>query len=124
MPMSPTDREARARAAVEILGRQLRDHVRLHVDCARSHHLARVVETHEGLVYVSAVGPHAHGSRDRVDVGHHGDRRPHEWYDLLEAHELMADDALPAWCDCGSRTLSRAAIREWVAAGERRVIVS
>jgi hypothetical protein len=43
--------------------------------------------------------------------------------DLLEAPRDAADDTLPAWCDCGHRTLSRADILTWVADRERRVIV-
>lgn len=123
IPMSHTDRETRARAAVELLGHAGRDHVRLHVDCSHSHHLARVLDTQQGLVFASVVRPRSHGSRDRVDVGHHADRSPHPWYDLLDVPAALADDGLPAWCDCGPRSLSRSALREWIALGERRVVV-
>lgn len=123
IPMSPTQRGAHARSAVEQLGGAARDQVRLQVHCAQSHHLARVIDTPEGLVYAATVHGHGHGSRDRVDVGHHGDRRPHPWYDLLDVSGMSADDGLPAWCDCGSRSLSRAAVLGWVRAGERRVVV-
>ena len=43
---------------------------------------------------------------------------------LLDAGgDPLADDSVPAWCDCGRRTLSRSAMLEWIAAGERRVVV-
>ena len=44
--------------------------------------------------------------------------------DLLEAGgDPLTDDTVPAWCDCGPRTLSRVAMLEWIAAGEHRVVV-
>jgi hypothetical protein len=30
---------------------------------------------------------------------------------------------MPAWCDCGQRTLSRAEVLKWIAAGEHRVVI-
>jgi hypothetical protein len=99
------------------------DAVRLQVQCAHGHHVATVYDTDSGLVYASPVRAVSHGSRDLPDEPK-GDHEPHRWFDwLVEAPGAMADDALPAWCDCGPRTLSRAAVRTWVRSGERRVIV-
>jgi hypothetical protein len=81
------------------------------VQCPNSHHVAAVYETEEGLVYYSIEGPHAHGSKDRIDTAHHGGSRGSEYVDLLVGDPLD-DDALPAWCDCGPWTLSRANLVE------------
>lgn len=78
----------------------------INVQCSRSHHVAAVFETPQGLVYRSVEGPHAHGSRDRQDVAHHGSHHGTEYVDLLVGDPH--DDALPAWCECGPRTVSRA----------------
>lgn len=100
-----------------------RDAIRLQVQCARSHHVATVYDTPAGWVFVAPVRGHAHGSRDRVDEPH-GSHPIDTWIDLIApADELHVDDSLPAWCDCGPRTLSRAELLSWISAGERRVIV-
>ena len=57
-------------------------------------------------MYHAIEGPHAHGSKDRVDTAHHGGTRGADFVDLLAAGP-MSDDGLPAWCDCGPWTLSR-----------------
>ena len=103
------ERRTTARAALEALGSH-RSHGRLlNVQCAHSHHLAEVYDTPSGLVYRALSGPHAHGSKDRIDVAHHAAHRGTEYVDLLVPD---TDDGLPAWCDCGTHTLSRAALIE------------
>lgn len=100
-----------------------RDAVRLQVQCARSHHVATVYDTGAGLVYAAPVRDVSHGSRDLPDEPK-GDQHAHRWYDwVADAPGAAADDALPAWCDCGPRTLSRRALRHWLDAGEHRVVV-
>jgi hypothetical protein len=103
------ERHAKAREALESLGIHRSDHRQLSVQCSRSHHLAAVYRTESGLVYLAISGPHAHGSKDRIDTAHHGARRGTEYVDLLVADP---DDGLPAWCDCGTHTLSRSALIE------------
>ncbi len=115
------DRVAEARRAYAELPHGGHDDAVLHVQCANSHHVAIVYATPAGLVYRAQVHPRSHGSRDRVDEPHGA--TPPEWLiDFVEAGP-DADDALPAWCDCGARTLSRAALASWVAAHEGRVVV-
>ncbi|MFZ0322564.1 MAG: hypothetical protein WAN48_00350 [Actinomycetes bacterium] len=97
------------------------DAVRLQVHCARSHHVASVYDTTIGLVYAAPVRGRSHGERDLPDKPH-GDQHPHRWFDLLVGAPA-GDDSLPAWCDCGPRTLSRAAVLTWVDDGEHRVVV-
>jgi hypothetical protein len=114
-------REA-ARAALESLGAHRADARRLSVRCSRSHHVASVYVTPAGLVYTSLVGPHAHGSRDRVDEPHHAASHGSEVVEPLEGNPL-ADDALPASCECGPRVLSRADLLRALAQGRRRLDV-
>ncbi len=97
------------------------DQVLLQVQCARSHHVAEVYDTAAGPVYAARVRSRSHGSRDRVDEPH-GDGRVDRWFDLVTVNDVHDDD-LPAWCDCGHRTLSRAALTEWLGAHETRVII-
>ncbi len=121
-PLPLGDREKVAREALAALGVSRSEAVTLHVNCSRSHHLALVVETAEGPVYRSTVHGRSHGHADRVDTPH----EPHEereYIDLLLPAGGLADDALPAWCSCGQRSLSRAALASWRSAGERRVVV-
>lgn len=113
-------RGMRAADAIARLPHGGRESVRLQVHCANSHHLAKVFDTEDGLAYQSTVHPHAHGDRDRPDDLHRAEE-PRHWSDLLDGDP--ADDALPAWCDCGHRLLSRAAVQRWIADGERRVVV-
>jgi hypothetical protein len=82
--------------------------------------VAAVYSTPDGLVYESRTGPHSHGSKDFIDTGRSGSRGGVEHVDLLAAGPA-GDDALPAWCDCGPRTLSRAELLAHVRAGERSV---
>ena len=120
MSQARTDSETRrqaARAALDVLGSHRGDRQRLGVQCPRSHHVAFVYDTEAGPVFWARTGPHAHGSKDFVDTGHHGAERA-EYVDLLEAAR-GADDTLPAWCDCGPQTLSRSALLGTVHAGER-----
>lgn len=90
------------------------------VQCRRSHHLAAVFETDVGPVVLTHPGPHAHGSKDFVDTGHHGARQA-DRLDLLEAEGV--GDGIPAWCACGPVQLSRAELLAGLDAGERRLIV-
>ncbi|MBF4766188.1 hypothetical protein ISU10_00220 [Nocardioides agariphilus] len=84
--------------------------------------MAAVYLTPEGLVYESRIGPHSHGSKDFVDTGRKGSRGGVEYVDLLQA-DRATDDALPAWCDCGPRTVSRAELLESVRLGVSSVRV-
>jgi len=97
--------------------------VRLRIQCARSHHVAAVYATDVGLVYVAPVRARSHGAHDLPDEPH-GNQDPHRWFDLLAAGEgPTVDDALPAWCNCGHRTLSRTTVLEWLDSGEHRVVI-
>lgn len=107
MSSAPTTSSRRQRAAAEALAALAGprgDHQVLSVQCRRSHHLAAVYDTAAGPVYVAVTGPHAHGSRDRVDTAHHGGKRGSEHVDLLRPAG-SGPESLPAWCDCGPRTL-------------------
>lgn len=116
-------RQQAARDAWAVLPHGGRDAIRLQVQCARSHHVATVYDTPAGWVFVAPVRGHAHGSRDRVDEPH-GSHQVDTWIDLIApTDDLVVDDSVPAWCDCGPRTLSRDAMLAWIAAGERRVVV-
>jgi len=116
---TPTGRRSSAAAALAELGAHRSDHQRLSVQCPHSHHVAFVYETGAGLVYAARTGPHSHGSKDRIDTDH-GARGGREHAELLVANP-MADDALPAWCDCGPRSLSRAALLAEIEAGHRKL---
>jgi hypothetical protein len=114
-----TDRRRRAAArALEALGPRRGDEQRLSIQCPNGHHVGAVYETEVGPVFRALTGPHAHGSKDFVDTPHHGGSRGTEYVDLLEPAS-STDDQLPAWCDCGSWTLSRAEVRREVRAGHR-----
>ncbi len=120
MSQGRTDAETRrqaARAALEVLGAHRAERQRLSVQCPRSHHVAFVYDTDAGLVFWTRTGPHAHGSKDFVDTGHHGTPRA-EIVDLLESGPGTGD-TLPAWCDCGTHSLSRAELLGRVHAGDR-----
>ena len=120
-----TSSEARRKLAADALaalGTQRSEHQRLSVQCAHSHHLAALYETDAGLVYHAVEGPHAHGSKDRIDTAHHGGPRGTEYVDLLIG-DPMSDDGLPAWCDCGPHTLSRSDLRREAESGQRTVHV-
>jgi hypothetical protein len=120
---SREDRSRVAEAAWSGLPHGGHDAVRLRVQCGHGHHVAAVYATESGFVYVAPVRAHSHGSSDLPDEPH-GDQEPHRWFDLLSDGEgTTADDALPAWCDCGHRTLSRAAVLLWLDSGEHRVVI-
>lgn len=112
-------RRTATRALAELDGSRS-DHRLVSLQCPHGHHVAAVVETPAGAVYVTRIGPHGHGSRDFVDTGHHGAPGGDEYADLL-APSPEADDALPAWCDCGPRTLLRAEVAGYVASRQRTV---
>lgn len=117
---SITSADHRRRLATEALaslGRARPDHQRLSVQCPHGHHVAAIFETQVGLVVRTLTGPHSHGSKDRVDTPHHGAAHGQEYVDLLDPRSTV-DDALPAWCDCGPRTLSRAELRRQVRPGQ------
>jgi len=114
-------RRDEAEAAWAALPHGGHDRVILQVQCARSHHVAAVYETASGAVYSARIRSRSHGSRDRVGEPH-GDHEITRWFDLVTVDDA-GDDELPAWCDCGHRTLSRAAVKEWLASHETRVIV-
>jgi len=116
-----TQRSEAARSAWYGLPEGGHDAATLHVQCTRSHHLAVVFDTPDGLVYRSTLRPRSHGSKDRLDELH-GNAEPGRYFDFLEPGPGV-DDALPAWCDCGPRTLSRASVASWAAAHEHRVVV-
>jgi hypothetical protein len=116
------DRRDRAARALAELGSHRSDHQRLGVQCRHAHHLAAVYETAAGLVYESRTGPHGHGSKDFIDTGRSGSRGGQQHVDLLEAGPGV-DDGLPAWCDCGPRTLSREHLLADARAGRRSVRV-
>ena len=117
------DRSRAAERAWSALPHGGHDAIQLRIQCAHSHHVATVYATGSGLVYSAPVRARSHGSADLPDEPR-GDQHPHRWFDLLAAGEgPSVDDALPAWCDCGARTLSRKALLEWLADGEHRVVV-
>jgi hypothetical protein len=119
MSTATTDRRRREAArAFEALGPYRGDARRLSIQCPHGHHVGAVYETEVGLVLHAVTGPHAHGSKDFVDTAHHGGSHGTEYVDLLQAAS-STDDRLPAWCDCGSWTLSRAEVARQVRAGRR-----
>ncbi|WP_245401914.1 hypothetical protein [Nocardia albiluteola] len=90
------------------------EHVLVHVRCGRGHHIAMVFDTPAGPVFQSAPGPHAHGARDFVDTAHGAHRHGSRYVDLLAGDDTV-DDALPASCECGPYTLSRARLQQAIA---------
>ena len=106
MRQTVDERRLAAQAAWEELPHGGHDHVLLQVHCARSHHVAAIFDTPQGPVYAAHVRARSHGSRDRVDEPH-GDQEISRWFDFLEVDDA-GEDELPAWCDCGHRSLSRA----------------
>jgi hypothetical protein len=121
---SAADRRAAAKAAITALDGPLSEHRRLDVRCRRSHHVAAVYEADGVLVYSATVGTHGHGSRDRVDTGHGASSRGRGHTDLLDTSgDPLCDDGIPASCECGPRTLSRAALLASLGQDVRHVIV-
>jgi hypothetical protein len=115
-------RHDRATRALTELGGERAEHEVLSVQCAHSHHVAAVYRTPVGPVFRSMTGPHAHGRMDRPDVAHHGHEHGTEYVEMLDSDQ--ADDMLPAWCDCGTWSLSRADLLAEVRAGTRTTHVS
>jgi hypothetical protein len=107
------ERRALASEALDRLGEHRSEHELLVIQCARSHHLAEVVSTDAGPVFVSRTGPHSHGRKDLPDLGRHGAPTGLEFVDLVL--DPLSGDDLPVWCTCGPRQLSR----EWVVDGLR-----
>jgi hypothetical protein len=121
---SATERRSAAHAAITALGAPLSAHRRLDVRCRHNHHVAAVYEADGELVYSATVGPRGHGSRDRLDAGHGGASCGRGHADLLDTGgDLLADDGMPASCECGPRLLSRADLLAALRGGERHVIV-
>jgi hypothetical protein len=121
---SATERRSAAHAAITALDGPLSAHRRLDVRCRHNHHVAAVYHADGALVYSATVGPHGHGSRDRVDSGHGSSSCGRGHADMLDTGEdLLADDNMPASCECGPRVLSRAALLASVEEGVRHVIV-
>jgi hypothetical protein len=119
--LSATARRRRqATDALAALGNARSEHQLVSLQCQHAHHVAAVVDTPAGAVYVTRIGQHGHGSRDFVDTGHHGARGGGEYADLLAAGP-GADEHLPAWCDCGPRTLFRGDVIDFVASRQRTV---
>lgn len=109
------ERRTLAEKALGRLGGERSARELLVVQCAHSHHLAEVVDTDFGPVYVTRIGPHGHGRLDLPDLGRHGSRAGEEYADLL--HDPLGGDDLPAWCDCGPRQLSRRWLAERLSTG-------
>ena len=121
---SAAERRAAAHAAITALDGPLSVHRKLDVRCRRSHHVAAVYDVDGALVYSATVGPHGHGSRDRVDTGHAATSRGRGHTDMLDtAGDQLSDDGMPASCECGPRVLSRADLLASVGRGERHMIV-
>ena len=117
-------RERTAREAFEHLGPRASDLMRLQVTCARNHHLAACYDTDAGTIFRAVTHARSHGKRDLYDSGHHGSSQGKEWFDILSPGVGPAvDDALPAGCECGPYTLSRARLIQFIADGEHHVVV-
>lgn len=84
--------------------------------------MATVYLTALGPTYLAHIGPHAHGDMDFPDTGHRLERPGRDFVDTLQA--AWSDDDLPAWCDCGNRTLSRMRLVADIDAGRRKVLVN
>ncbi len=124
MTMRPTltvTRQRKAQQALDDLGPARAGSERMSVQCPRAHHIAAVYDTEIGPVILTHPGPHAHGSKDFVDTGHHAARRA-DRLDLLQAGTGVGD-GIPAWCDCGPVELSRTHLLGRLRAGDRTVIV-
>lgn len=132
MPHSPRShlpRRAAAQTALDGLEPSPGAHAILAVQCARAHHVAVVYASPDGLIYSAPqLRRHAHGDRDRFD-GHHREPKhshagPRPWVDfLVPGADPTVDDELPAGCECGQRTLSRAALTQAIREGERRLVI-
>lgn len=110
--------EMRAREAWAGLPHGGREALLMQVQCPHGHHLAKVYDTTMGLVVATRLRARSHGHRDLPDRPHAPASMP-EFFDLLDE----GDGEIPAWCDCGHRTMARRELQAWLASGERRVIV-
>ncbi|MBF6181447.1 hypothetical protein [Nocardia otitidiscaviarum] len=117
--LSAAQRRQRAADALDAITQRERQ-LLLQVRCGRAHHVAAVFDTPLGPVYESSTGPHAHGSRDFVDTAHGAHHHGIRYADLLNGDEL-ADDALPASCECGPHALSRTRLQQVIAAGDHTI---
>ena len=116
------ERELQARQKWEALPHGGRDSLIMQVQCADGHHLAKVFHANGERLVMTTLRPRSHGSRDIPDKPHTPGGVRH-MVDMLDVDDA-ADDGIPAWCDCGARTLSRAGLRNWLAEGERRVVLN
>jgi len=114
-------RQRQAQQALDDLGPARAESERISVQCPRAHHIAAVYDTESGPVILTNPGPHAHGSKDYVDTGHHAAHHA-DRLDLLRAGRGVGD-GIPAWCDCGPVELSRTHLLGRLRAGDRTVIV-
>ena len=112
-------RQSQARHELATLPHGGRNEVLLRVQCSRSHHVARVLHTAEGLVVETHPRSYGHGDRDRYDGTHHASPRM-GWTDFLDA----SDDPIPAGCECGPVTLDRAELRRLIGRGTLRWVMS
>ncbi len=121
---SPAARRSTAAAALAAFAGHLSAHRRLDVRCRRSHHVAAVYNLGGDLVYRAVAGSRGHGHNDRVNEGHGGDPRGRPYADLLDTGvDPLADDELPASCECGPRMLSRSALLTAIAGQQRLLLV-
>lgn len=137
MTRTPTVHSLRERSALEAyraLGPSPSDHSVLAVHCAAGHHVGGIYRTPRGLLYVGVPWAHGHGDRDRHDAAHHGGHRDTPWVDWLDAdidldqdlqgvQGVAVEDTIPAGCECGRRTLSRARLAQAVQDGTRRMVI-
>lgn len=121
--LSPTERQDVARQALDDLGKERDDRALVRVRCGRSHHVAAVFDTAAGPVFESLLGPHAHGDRDFVDTGHHGSLHGTRYVDLLDGGHL-AEDLVPARCECGIHELSRTELQRAIDAHQHTIQLS
>lgn len=116
-----------ARRALDALGRSPSEHARLSVQCAHGHHVATVYDTPSGLVFAGRVQARGHGRRDLPDTPHRGHPAVGPWVDLLDpahpADPALADEPLPAGCDCGPRSLSRPLLLQAIRDGAHRLVI-
>lgn len=123
--MSHEVREGVARRAFESLGGSPSEKAVLQISCDRSHHLAAIYDTEAGRVFHSVLHSTAHGRRDRYDGAHHGHTHGVPWFDLLDAGgDPAVGDELPAGCECGPYTLSRALLLQHLVDGETHLVIT
>lgn len=99
-------RQDQAREALRAVGTARSENQALSLQCRAAHHVATVYRTDAGLVYVARTG-----ARDA--------RGGTEYLDFVVT--ASGADDLPAWCDCGSRRISRREILQLIREGRRTV---